>query len=201
VNAVQTWTLDFGLWSLGTALRAAALAAICCMPLISCASGKPAPSAARSDRAALLPAGGKPVQGALQDLGGQPVQLADLRGHPVLLDFFATWCEPCRLGLPRTDALTRARAPRGLVGAAISIDDELEPVGPFTQKLGLTLPVRWDRGAKVADSLGVEILPAVILLDASGALRYRASADDPEFDRHLEDAVDALLDEAPPAGP
>ena len=155
--------------------------------------GKPAPGAAGSDRAHLLPAGGKPLDGTLEDLAGKPALLSSLRGHPVLLDFFATWCEPCRVGLPRTDALVASHANKGLVGWAVSLDDDPAPVAPFIARLELKLPVRWDRGGKTADALGIELLPALLLLDSTGAVRYRVSPDDRDAERHLQEAVEALL--------
>jgi len=175
------------------AVRALALAAMVGMPTSLRADGKAAPSPGGSDRAQLIIAGGRVIDATFEDLSGKKVELSSLRGHPVLLDFFATWCEPCRIGLPRTDALVAKNAARGLVGWAISLDETAQPVAPFAAKLGLKLPVRWDRGARVADDLGIELLPALILLDATGAVRYRAAADDPAAERHLEEAVEDLL--------
>ena len=103
--------------------------------------------------------------------------LASLRGHPVLLDFFATWCEPCRVGLPRTEALVAAAAKKGLVGWAISLDDDPAPVAPFVAKLGLTLPVRWDRGGKTADALGISLAGAAPARTPPCAVRYPVSPD------------------------
>ncbi len=170
--------------------RLASLAAILAMS--SCALL----GAARSDRAALAPRGGPPIDGTLHDLSGTPQTISSLRGCVVLLDFFATWCEPCRRGLPHTDEIARSHSGSGFAAFAISIDDTLTPVAPFVDALKLALPVRWDESARVADSLGIEMLPAALLLDRRGAVRFRASADDPEFAAHLEKALDALLEES-----
>jgi thiol-disulfide isomerase/thioredoxin len=201
--------LDVGLWGarpprrgtlgFGRAARGAVLAAIIGMPSICCAGGSAALGAGQrdpaADHAALLPAKGKPLDSSVLDLEGNALPLAQLRGHPVLLDFFATWCEPCRVGLPHTDALVAKESKRGLVGWAISIDDHPDGVPAFSAKLGLQLPIRWDKGAQTADTLGVEILPAAIVLDSKGLIRYRGSADDRDFARHLEEATEALLAE------
>ena len=187
----------FGLWALGfgCAARGAGLAAIIGMPSICCAGGSTTLGPVECDRATLLRPKGKPIDSIVLDLEGNVLPLAQLRGHPVLLDFFATWCEPCRVGLPHTDALVAKESKRGMIGWAISIDDRQDGVPAFTGKLGLKLPIRWDKGAQTADTLGVEILPAAILLDSKGLIRYRGSADDRDFARHLEEAAEALLTE------
>ena len=112
--------------------------------------------------------GGRPVKSGVTDLSGRPLLVSSLQGQVVLLDFFATWCEPCKKGLPKTQALVAANAARGVTGRAVSLDDKLGVVPPFVQELGLTLPVWFDEGGALADELGVEKLPTVVLLDRKG---------------------------------
>lgn len=146
-------------------------------------------------RALLLPKGTAPVAVSLPALDGKPRDLTALRGQVVLLDFWATWCDPCRATLPQTQALVQRAAPRGLAGFAVTVDEETSLVPAFVRDVGLTLPVLSDPGGVEALRLGGEGLPFVLLLDRSGAVRWRGQGAGPAVERDLPRAVDALLAE------
>jgi thiol-disulfide isomerase/thioredoxin len=139
--------------------------------------------------------GGKPVKGGVTDLTGRPVLVSTLQGQVVLLDFFATWCEPCRKGLPKTQALVAANAARGVAGRAVSLDDHLALVPPFVQELGLAMPVWFDEGGALADELYVEKLPTVVLLDRKGAVRFTHYGVGDQDEQEVAQALDRLLRE------
>jgi cytochrome c biogenesis protein CcmG, thiol:disulfide interchange protein DsbE len=138
---------------------------------------------------------GKPVKGGVTDLSGRPVLVSSLQGQVVLLDFFATWCEPCKKGLPRTQALVEANASRGLAGRAVSLDDRLAVVAPFVAEQQLGLPVWYDEGGALADELGVEKLPTVVLLDRAGAVRFVHFGASDQDEAEVVAAVERLLRE------
>ena len=139
--------------------------------------------------------GGKPVQGGALDATGRHVALSTLRGKVVLLDFFATWCEPCKKGLPATQALVEANTSRGLVGWAVSLDDQQALVAPFVEELKLRLPAWYDEGGKLADELGVEKLPTAVLLDRKGVVRFVRYGAAEESEAELARALEQLLRE------
>ena len=139
--------------------------------------------------------GGRPVKGGATELSGRPVRVSSLQGQVVLLDFFATWCEPCKKGLPKTQALVAANAARGVAGRAVSLDDKLAVVPPFVQSLGLTLPVWFDEGGALADELGVEKLPTVVLLDRKGAVRFTHYGAGDQDEAEVVEALERLLRE------
>ena len=143
----------------------------------------------------LSSAGGRPITGAALDLGGRRVGLETLRGQVVLLDFFATWCEPCKKGLPITQALVEKHQGRGLSGFAVSLDEQLALVAPFVAGLGLRLPALFDEGGKLADELGVEKLPTVVLLDRKGTLRFARFGSEEDAELEVSRAVELLLRE------
>ena len=163
---------------LATALCACALAAGCA-----------------TTASTLSTAGGKPVAGGALDLAGRHVPLETLRGKVVLLDFFATWCEPCKKGLPETQALVEKNAGRGLAGWAVSLDDQLALVPPFIAELKLRLPTYFDEGGKLADELGVEKLPTAVLLDRRGAVRFVRYGSAEESEAEVARALEQLLRE------
>jgi thiol-disulfide isomerase/thioredoxin len=118
-------------------------------------------------------------------LDGARVALAELRGAPVLLNVWATWCEPCRQELPALAALRARFAPRGLRVVALSVDREAtrDKIGGLARRLGRELEVWHDPDDRASAALGVGALPATLLFDAAGALAWRRdgaiTADDP----------------------
>jgi peroxiredoxin len=110
----------------------------------------------------------------LRNLAGKKVALGDFRGRLVLLNFFATWCVPCREEMPAMERLYRQYRDQGLVVLALSVRESAGEVGAFVQEFGLTYPVLLDGEASVAYRFGVRPIPATYLIGGDGTLRWRA---------------------------
>lgn len=110
---------------------------------------------------------------SLKDLSGKTVDLADYRGKPVLLNFWATWCDSCREEMPALEDLNRRRAAEGVVVLGVSLDeDAASVVPPFVREHGLTFPILIaDRG--VVSGYAVRGLPTAYLIDADGLISRR----------------------------
>lgn len=105
----------------------------------------------------------------LTDLSGTKVSLDSLSGKVVLLNFWATWCPPCREEMPGMEQLWQKYSDRGLVIVAITVDDTDERgIRKFVEQLGLTYPVLIDTGSSVADRYAVGGLPTSFLIDRDG---------------------------------
>jgi peroxiredoxin len=105
----------------------------------------------------------------LPDIQGQLVRLADLRGRPVLLNIWATWCYPCREEMPSMNALYKDYSAKGLAMVAIATDTGGKAVvAPFIQAHGLTFPVLLDPQNLVGTQLQVPGIPTSYLLDKWG---------------------------------
>ena len=108
---------------------------------------------------------------ALADLMGSRVRLSDHQGHVVLLNFWATWCAPCRAEMPSMEKLYQAYRDRGLVILAISGDrTSRSSVEAFVQELGVTFPILLDPAGEVFAQYGVRGLPTSYLLDRQGRI-------------------------------
>ena len=116
------------------------------------------------------PTGRIAAEFALSDLSGRKHTLSALRGKVVLLDFWATWCGPCRLELPRIQKLHRELSAKGLVVLAINCGESADVAGAFTKKYAYTFPVLLDRTQKVQGQYGVDAIPAVFVLDRKGRI-------------------------------
>jgi peroxiredoxin len=105
--------------------------------------------------------------------GPGEVSLASLRGEVVLLNFWATWCEPCEREMPAMQRLHEALAPAGLRLLAVSVDDTSQVVDDFRSKLGLTFPILWDADKRVADEYQAYRFPETLLIGRDGVVVER----------------------------
>lgn len=100
---------------------------------------------------------------------GRMVPLSSYRGKPVLLDFWATWCGPCRAGLPRLAKLQQEAAPKGLVMLSVDMDEEAKTATDFLSQHHYTWPNTHDDG-KIGDAFNRGGIPLTVLIDAQGKI-------------------------------
>ena len=105
----------------------------------------------------------------LSDIEGKSWHLRDLKGKVVLVNFWATWCPPCRKEMPDLQALYDKYKGQGLVVLSIS-DEEAAKVNPFVAERKITYPVLLDPGRKVNDAFVVEGIPKSFVYDREGKL-------------------------------
>ena len=112
----------------------------------------------------------------LRDASGKEMRLSDLSGHPVILHFWATWCEPCREELPALEALARHLADSGIVLIAVAIDGEVDAasIRGYAQDLGLTFTVYIARECDISARYWSWGVPVTYLIDPAGLLVARA---------------------------
>ena len=108
---------------------------------------------------------------ALKDAGGKTVHLSDYRGKVVLLDFFATWCGPCKIEIPWFIEMERKNKDNGFAVLGIAMDDEgWEVVKPFLAQLGVNYRVVIGNDPTAELYGGVEALPTTFLIDRQGKI-------------------------------
>ncbi|MGA9723518.1 MAG: TlpA disulfide reductase family protein [Candidatus Binatus sp.] len=110
-------------------------------------------------------------------LDGKTIDLSDYRGHPVIVDFWATSCGPCRKQIPDLVALYKKyHKSRGLVVIGVSYDlvqgDGVKAVAPFVEKFGINYPIALADG-RMADSMGVASIPTTLFVGTDGKLVSR----------------------------
>jgi len=126
---------------------------------------------------------------ALQALDGREVRLQDYRGKVVLINFWATWCEPCRDEMPSMNRLRAAFAGRPFEVLAVNFGEGESRVRRFLEQLPLDFPVLLDRDRAVAKAWKVRVLPASFLVGPDGRIRHAAIG---EFDWSSEAAHKAV---------
>ncbi len=128
---------------------------------------------------------------SLTGVNGEQVRLSDFRGKVVLIDYWATWCAPCKIEIPKLVALQKKYANDGLQVIGISMDDGPEPVRGFVRDFAINYPVAMG-DVKVAEAYGGILgLPVAFLIDRKGHI-YRKLVGDAEM-QSVETDVQSLL--------
>ena len=132
-----------------------------------------------------------------QDLDGKPVALADLRGRVVVLNEWATWCEPCRGEIPQLEALHREFATQGLVMVGVSVDafGTAADVRGFAREHDMTYPIWLDPDKHFAAKFMTVGVPETFVIDRAGKIRRRQIGALRDGDTTLAAAIRSALAE------
>ncbi len=122
----------------------------------------------------------------LEDLKGSAVSLRDFEGKVIFLNFWATWCPPCRIEMPDMEKLWQKFQDEDFVILAVNLRERKDKVSSFVKENGYTFPVLLDSGGEVANTYGITAIPTTYLLDPRGrtvgkALGARHWASDDAF--------------------
>lgn len=120
-----------------------------------------------------------PVEGALapdftlRDLQGEQFTLTELRGHPILINLWATWCAPCRIEMPHIQDRYERYADQGLLVLAVDFDEPAEQVIAFRDELGLTFDILLDPGGEVQQLYRNRSYPSSFFVDEYGVIQVQ----------------------------
>src|SRR5258708_1793870 len=149
----------------------AALAAGALLTLGSCSLQQPLQAANQAQDAV-----GKPAPDfAGTDLDGHPIRLSDYRGHPLLINFWASWCGPCRAEQPGLQAVVREFAPQGLEVLGITVRDNIDEAKIFRDEFKMPYRSLFDQAARLAYAYQADAPPTSIFIDAEGVERLKTT--------------------------
>lgn len=99
---------------------------------------------------------------------GSRMQLAELKGQAVILDFWASWCGPCGMQAPILDRIARRYQKKGLVVLGVNVDDPLSVASQYAIQKGLSYPILLDDKKAASEQYGVDKLPSLVVVDRQG---------------------------------
>jgi peroxiredoxin len=130
----------------------------------------------------------------LQDMKGRQHRLADYKGKVVLVNFWATWCEPCRDEMPSIERLRQSLAGKPFEVLAVNLAEPPSRIERFLEKMPLSFPLLLDRDSGVAKAWKARILPATYLIGRDGKVRYVHYGDRDWADDEAMKKISALLE-------
>ncbi len=108
----------------------------------------------------------------LRAMDGPNMRLQEQRGRVVMINFWATWCGPCRQEMPHLNRLYEKYAPSGFVLMSVNVDDDTRNAAEVAAKLGVKFPVLWDTDKRVSRLYDLATMPSTVLIDRDGKVRY-----------------------------
>ncbi len=130
--------------------------------------------------------------------GGEPMPLSTFRGRPVLLNFWASWCGPCRMELPELQKLYNRLAGQGMVLATVNVDQNPRAAARFIESQHLAVPV-YRVPPQELRSLGIRSIPTSILIDPKGRVARVFQGYGPGLEKALETMIHDMLAKKGPA--
>ncbi len=131
----------------------------------------------------------------LRSVAGPNLRLAEQRGQVVLVNFWATWCGPCRQEMPHLNRIFDSYRKSGFVLLGVNIDDDPRAAAALAAKLGLNFPVLLDSDKKVSRVYDMSAMPATLLIDREGRVRHIHRGYRDGVEKTYEEQVRALLKE------
>lgn len=154
---------------------AARLAAGLALSTVLSACSVQGPITATQNSAVMVGKAAPPWNGT--DLDGKPIALSDYRGHPLLINFWASWCGPCRAEQPALNAVADAYAARGFRIVGVDVRDNVEQAKIFRSELKMTYRSLFDQAARLGFAYQVDAPPSSVFIDAGGVVRFKITGE------------------------
>jgi peroxiredoxin len=131
----------------------------------------------------------------LTNLDGTNLRLTELRGQVVLINFWASWCGPCRQEMPVLDRLHQRYKDTGFTVLGINVEGEAAPARAITDKTGVTFPVLIDADQKISKLYDLKAMPSTVIVDRDGKIRFVHRGYKPGDEEKYVEVVKALIRE------
>jgi len=142
----------------------------------------------------------EPLSGAAHDFTlktnqGNNLRLAEQRGNVVLLNFWASWCGPCRQEMPKLDALYQRYQSAGFTVLGINVETDSAAADNLLKKIPVSFPILYDTDTRVSQSYQVDAMPTSVLIDRNGEMRQLHRGYKPGYEELYRQQIKELLKE------
>lgn len=163
--------------------------AVACAAVLALPASVPSPVSAAGQSAAAAP------DFALPERAGGEVSLAGLKGDVVLINFWATWCGPCRKEMPVLEQIYRRYKSLGFTLLAVNVEEDSEGAVRWLEQVPVSFPVLFDRDSRVSKLYDVTAMPSTVIVDRQGRVRYVHYGYTPGTENVYQDQIRSLIRE------
>ena len=131
----------------------------------------------------------------LKTLDGPALRLAEQRGQVVLVNFWASWCAPCKVEMPHLNRLADKYRDTGVVMLAVNVDDDPKKAAAEARKLGINFPVLLDTAKTASKAYQLQAMPTTVLVDRDGKVRHVHQGYRAGYEQTYDEQLRALVKE------
>ena len=126
---------------------------------------------------------------------GKNIKLSELSGQVVMINFWASWCGPCRQEMPLLDAMYKKYSPLGFTILGVNVEEDSKPGKKLIRDLKVTFPILYDTSNKVSKMYNVLAMPTTVIVDRNGRIRYIHQGYAPGYEDKYAKQVSKLIRE------
>lgn len=131
----------------------------------------------------------------LKSKSGENVRLEDLRGQVVMLNFWASWCGPCRQEMPHMNDIFKKYEKFGFTVLAVSVDENPEDANRFLDAVPVDFPILYDTDSRISELYNVDAMPTTVMIDRDGNKRFLHRGYKPGYEKKYKKQVKKLIRE------
>lgn len=132
---------------------------------------------------------------SLPSRSGETVSLGDLNGQVVMINFWATWCGPCRQEMPLLEEIYKKYQPLGFTLLGVNVEEDSRAASAFLKETPVSFPILFDRDNRVSKLYDVVAMPSTILVDRQGNLRFIHHGYQPGYEDEYQNQIRELIRE------
>ncbi len=131
----------------------------------------------------------------LKSRDGSNIKLSELRGQVVMVNFWASWCGPCRQEMPLLDQLYQRYQPMGFTLLGVNVEEDSAAADRVLKEIPVTFPILYDSKNSVSESYQVRAMPSTVLIDRDGNIRYLHKGYQPGYEEDYQQQIRQLVRE------
>ncbi|MDH5443923.1 MAG: TlpA family protein disulfide reductase [Gammaproteobacteria bacterium] len=138
---------------------------------------------------------GKAPDFTLKSMSGKNLKLSEFRGQVVMINFWASWCAPCRQEMPLLEDLYKKYKPLGFTLLGVNVEEDSSKAATLLKSIKVSFPILYDNKNKVSKLYKVAAMPTTVIIDRDGRLRYLHKGYKPGYEKDYQKQVRALIRE------
>lgn len=138
---------------------------------------------------------GKASDFTLKSRSGKNIKLSELRGQVVMINFWASWCGPCRQEMPLLEALYKKYNALGFTLLGVNVEQDSTKANGYLRDISVSFPILYDTKNTVSKAYNISAMPSTVMVDRNGNLRYLHHGYKPGYEKEYQKQVKALIRE------